>query len=629
MVPLGRLTKDSILEDKIFEEIFDQEDPIYQARLMLSLEDRAEELGVKTKFTKLLNAYKKAQKEMARKSTRDMSLVESWTNFDGPYDRMQCRSWIAAEDGICLYNPNTGQTDIMACYHPILPVERLKNLETGEEQIKLAYKRRGVWDEIIVPKTMVTSATKIVALSGRGIAVTSENAKYLVRYLADVENSNEDSINVQYSSSKLGWIRGGFMPYDTDVIFDGDAKLRYMYESIEPHGSRIVWYEHIKALRATGRIEIKFALAASFASILIKIVNGLPFFLDLWGETGGGKSICLMMAASVWADPQESVYIKDYSSTGVGHEVLCDFLNHLPLLLDDTSKKDKKVEENFESLVYSLCSGKGKTRSNKDLGLNRESHWKNCIITNGERPLSSYVTQGGAVNRILELECEKDIYDDPSKTVETLRDNYGHAGKEFVDLVTQLGENEIKKMQKEFQAKLADDEKMEKQTLSLSIILTADKLITDYLFQDGQYISLNDARQVLVDKKELSDNERCYQYILGEIEINAAKFDPFSPTTEKWGSTEHGYAVIYTNVFDNLCAKGKFSKTSFLSWAGKNNLIKKSGGKSTKSKRVDGTWKRCVYLKLDYEEGEEDDRETDFVKADKYEKTHQGELPFK
>lgn len=196
MVPLGRLTKDSILEDKIFEEsIFDQEDPIYQARLMLSLEDRAEELGVKTKFTKLLNAYKKAQKEMARKSTRDMSLVESWTNFDGPYDRMQCRSWIAAEDGICLYNPNTGQTDIMACYHPILPVERLKNLETGEEQIKLAYKRRGVWDEIIVPKTMVTSATKIVALSGRGIAVTSENAKYLVRYLADVENSNEDAID--------------------------------------------------------------------------------------------------------------------------------------------------------------------------------------------------------------------------------------------------------------------------------------------------------------------------------------------------------------------------------------------------------------------------------------------------
>ena len=45
---------------------------------------------------------------------------------------------------------------------------------------------------------MVTSANKIVSLSGRGIAVTSENAKYMVRYLADVENANEEHIAVKY-----------------------------------------------------------------------------------------------------------------------------------------------------------------------------------------------------------------------------------------------------------------------------------------------------------------------------------------------------------------------------------------------------------------------------------------------
>ena len=54
-----------------------------------------------------------------------------------------------------------------------------------------------------MPKTMVTSANKIVSLSGRGIAVTSENAKYLVRYLADVENANEEHIAVQYSTCLL------------------------------------------------------------------------------------------------------------------------------------------------------------------------------------------------------------------------------------------------------------------------------------------------------------------------------------------------------------------------------------------------------------------------------------------
>ena len=84
-----------------------------------------------------------------------------------------------------------------------------------------------------------------------------------------------------------------------------------------------------------------------------------------------------MVAASIWANPDESAYIKDYKGTEVGLEAICDLLNNLPLILDDSSKKNRKIEDNFEGLVYDLCSGKGKTRSNKELGLNRENHWKN------------------------------------------------------------------------------------------------------------------------------------------------------------------------------------------------------------------------------------------------------------
>ena len=49
MEPLNQLTKTSILDERIFTELFDQEDEIYKAKLMISLEERAEELGVKTK----------------------------------------------------------------------------------------------------------------------------------------------------------------------------------------------------------------------------------------------------------------------------------------------------------------------------------------------------------------------------------------------------------------------------------------------------------------------------------------------------------------------------------------------------------------------------------------------------
>ena len=203
MEPLDRLDKDSIMADDIFQEIFDQEDEVKKARMILSLEDRAVELGVKGKFEDLLAAYKKVdQKTKQRERGKPVMTLDRWTNFEGPYENMYCGSWLASEDGI--YAQNNSQVDAVACYHPILPIERMKNLETGEEQIKIAYKRNGKWDAIVVPKTMVTSASKIVLLSGRGISVTSENAKLLVKYLSDVENMNDSHIKLQYSTSKLG-----------------------------------------------------------------------------------------------------------------------------------------------------------------------------------------------------------------------------------------------------------------------------------------------------------------------------------------------------------------------------------------------------------------------------------------
>lgn len=626
MVPLKELTAETILSKDILTEVFDQEDELYRAELLASLGLRATELKVKTEFREMVAAYKRIEKEMKRQERErekksQPSTLDQWTNFEGPYDNMQCREWIATESGICLRNPSTGYTDILACYHPILPVERLKNLETGEEQIKLAYKRNGRWEEIIVPKTMVTSANKIVALSGRGIAVTSENAKFLVRFLADVENANEDHIAVQYSTSKLGWIRGGFLPYDTDIVFDGDVHFRQIAESVSPSGSRTAWYEHVTQLRRTGRIEIKFMLAASFSSVLVQPLGSLPYFVDLWGASEGGKSVSTAVAASVWANPEENVYIKDYSSSSVGLEVACDLLNNLPLILDDTSKKSRKIEDNFEGLVYDLCSGKGKTRSNKELGLNRESHWKNCILTNGERPLSAYVTQGGAINRILELECQANVFRNVRETLDIIGNNYGYAGKEFVDVVKEIGIEAIKGIQKGFLDQLADDEKMQKQSLSLSVILTADKIATDYLFKDGQYIDLEEAKQVLIDRNELSDSERCYQFLMDKVAMNPSRFDKENENVEKWGTIKDGYAIFYVTAFTAICKDGGFSRTSFLSWANRNGLLATDQGRTDKLKSVYGRKVRCIVLKLN--DGADKDG---FVKID--DEDGQMKLPF-
>lgn len=618
MKPLDEMTVDDILDESVFTELLDMQDQVKRTRLKIALKERAKVLKVAQDFKDLLSAYEKADKEMKQKKMQENQIctLDNYTNFQGPYDELACGAWIAKLSGI--YSQSNSSIDQVACYHPILPVERMKNLETGEEQIKLAYFRNGRWDEITVPKTMITSANKIVALSGRGISVTSENAKLLVKYLSDVENLNDDYIAMQYSSSKLGWHGQEFLPYDTDIVFDGDFRFKNIFDAITERGSAAVWLEHILSLRRSGRMEVKFLLAASFASVLLQPLGGLPFFVDLWGETEGGKTVSLMIAASVWANPDESQYIGDFKSTDVALEAKADMLNNLPMLLDDTSKTSARIRDNFEGVVYDLCSGKGKSRSNKDLGINRENRWRNVIICNGERPLSAYVEQGGAINRIIEVECGEKVFQDPGKTAEIVKKNYGYAGKAFIAIVKKMGIEKIRAVQEVFKQELQSNDKMEKQALSLSIVLTADRIATEYIFKDDCNITLEEAEKLLTDRKIVSDNVRCYEYIQDKVAMNHVRFEP-DGNIEKWGVLEDGYAIFYNRAFDELCRNGGFSKASFLSWAARNKLIMSDSlGNPTRQKKIAGKNNRCVWLKLDADIDEDGFRQADDV-----------ELPFK
>lgn len=236
--------------------------------------------------------------------------------------------------------------------------------------------------------------------------------------------------------------------------------------------------------------------------------------------------------------------------------------------------------------------------------------------------MNSYVSQGGAINRILELECSQKIYGDPHHTAEILKRNYGFAGKDYVNVIKDMDIKEIKGIQKQFMEQIMDSDKMQKQAMSLSIILTADKIATESIFKDGIYISLDEAKETLTDYSDVSDNQRCYEYILGMIAMNQTRFD-MSTACEKWGILENGYAVIYNPAFDRICESGGFSRKAFLSWADRHSKIQVQNGQLTKIKKIDGRSYRCVFLKMD--DGIEADKDG-FLQIPEDE---QEELPFK
>ena len=129
------LTPESILGEDVFNRLFDIANEIEREQIHQKLQDRAKILNVKQKFDSLYRSYYKVDREMKRTAIKAATTtsVNQMTTFDGPYPDMQCGSWIASEAGI--YAQTSGVIDTVACYHPILPIERLKNMETGEEQI--------------------------------------------------------------------------------------------------------------------------------------------------------------------------------------------------------------------------------------------------------------------------------------------------------------------------------------------------------------------------------------------------------------------------------------------------------------------------------------------------------------
>lgn len=606
---ITKLDAVSIISDSVLTEVFEEQDPIEQAKLLLSLQEKAKILGVKGKFDTMVKAYKKVSREIERSNRQipqSNNSFDNYTQFDCDWPKMYCGNWIADESGVRTFTMFGEQ---LACYHPILITQRLMNAETGKEKVKIAFQKGFKWKEIIVDKGMIASSNKIVGLADYGVSVTSETSKTLVKFLSDLENFNINDLDTRVSTSKFGWINGEFMPYGLNVEFDSESKFKDIFESVKESGNYKVWMDLMLKIRASGRYEPQLYMAGSFASVLLKPLNVLPFILNLWGETGKGKTVALMVATSIWANPGENKYITDPVSSQVALEVRNDILNNLPMVIDDLSKTKDKYGDTFTDLIYMLCGGKGKDRSNISLGLNKPTTWQNVVLTNIERPLASETMRGGAINRILDFEmAEGSIFQSGNRVVNIITKNYGFAGKRFIDAVEEIGFEKIKQMQEEQQQRIIEraaelkQEKEEKQVIPLSVMLVADKIATDYIFKDGIYIDFEKCVDSLKNKGDVSENERAYEFILSEISININKFVPDSEGNyrgECWGCIEDGYAIILVNAFNRMSERGGFSSKAFLNWADKNDLIIQSGNKKTKTKRFGKTVPRCVWLKMD------------------------------
>lgn len=553
---------------------------------------QAKELGVKN-FAKMFESYKRVQ----RGSGYNLDIEQAATNFPDQPMELRCGRYTCDAGGVAC--EDKGGYHTLVCSHPLMPVKRMENIDTGEQKVEIAFSRGGVWRCNVVDRTVLSSANKIVDLSRYGMDITTESARDVVKYLATIDALNYDKIGEVRSVGRLGWVGDHlFSPYVPDLRYDGDAGYAAMYKAVHPQGTLEGWLEAARHGRESS-IYTRVMLAASFASVLVEPCDALPFVVHAWGGSGNAKTVSLMLATSVWADPTAGAYYKTFNSTGVGQEMTAGFLNSLPLCLDELQViKDKK---DFDQTIYTLCEGVGRSRGAKAGGLQRMQTWRNAIITTGEMPITNSDSGGGAVNRVINMDCQDEkLFADPRWAVSVMRRNYGHAGRAFVEHLTGGAMERAKELQKEYYAKLTEQDSTEKQALSASLLLAADALATELLFQDDLALTVEDLAPMLVTRAEADVNARCYEWLTGFIAVNSNRFDESADNKgEVWGRIEGDTCYFVATKFEQIMREYGYSSSSFLSWCSRVGKIRRQDNKHFKSLlRIRKTPTRVLQLLL-------------------------------
>ena len=568
-------------------------DPFLQQRMIEAMSKYAASIG----FRGLKLMYKRYQQSI--RTSQGAYIGENPTNFENQPIELDAGKWEADDSGV---RRSDGFGDAVACPHPILPVERLVNIDTGEEKLRLAFRKGAIWRKIIVSKVILANANKVTELAGCGVAVTSQNARAFVEYISDIENLNYDVIPERKSIGRFGYIPDeGFSPFVDGLIFDGDASFAAMFQTVRSHGSEAKWLDIAAEVRAMSTTA-KIILTASFSSVLLEPLGCLPFFVHLWGvDSGTGKTVALMVAASVWGDPAIGNYVKTFDGTVVGMEKTAAFLNELPLCLDELQlAKDNKGRTNFD--VYKLAQGVGRTRGNRAGGVDLTPTWHNCILTTGESPLTGQASGAGAVNRVIDIECKASqaVIKDGMHVSGMVKRNYGYAGKRFVEELYKPGVIEqIAPRYQELFRDLSDRDTTEKQAMAAAAIVLADELACRWIFADTQKpISVEEISEFLASKAAVSAGDRAYKYLCGWVAQNSNHMVGRSETIDVYGSIEDGKAYIIRPIFERALSDAGYSTAATLSHLKEAGLIETRGRAMTKCKRINGVQTECICLTL-------------------------------
>lgn len=603
---IENLTKEDILGDTVINYLLSLQDLSDRAIAVEKVRDKARDEGVTRSFNSLL---KNKEKQMKTSGSHDQRIL-TFPEMDG-VEYVTSKYELDKTGRIYEIIPDVGR--ILVCYHPIAPVKRYINLEDGSNKVKIAFYKRRKWHEIIVDKSMIASSQAIVRLSDMGIQVNSENAKFLVKYLAEIEGLNEDIIPESTSVSRLGWFDGELIPYSKKYEIDSVKDMPNLDGIFGKSGELEDWIDFFKEIRKES-VVTRIAMASSVVSILLEKIKQPGFTLHIYGESEYGKTVSCMAAQSIWGNPSqekgEGIGI-NFNFTINGFESILNKYNNIPLFVNEM--QHQKDARDYDKFLFLVSEGQGKTRSTKGLGVARQNNWHNVVITNGEKNIVKDNSNAGAYNRCFAYELNDYAFKDLPAVADFTKENYGTPIRKILE---ELNDFDARSIFKKELKKFDDEDTTNKQKIIQALILTGDKIVTDILFKDEYYLTVEDLAVNVVKKKDIAVEERALEVIkdwyVSEIrhfwdrDDNDDNADKRS--VEIYGRKIEGSKTAFiVSVLKKKLTENSYDSNEIIKAWKRKGYLDFEKGKNTKKVRINGEPVNCIVINFKDDEEIEDE----------------------
>ena len=443
-----------------------------------------------------------------------------------------------ANGGVYIRTRNAdGDPDEKVIYHnDLYVVRRLRDVEIGEAIVMRLHLPKDGVREFTLPLTAVTSREEFRKyMSMQGVAVTrmDELMQYTTTWVNELQaNSVADQAHRQF-----GWtgedcesfILGNQEIFKDKVEFNPPStQTAGLFPSFEPRGTMEDWKKAINFYNKDGFELHQFVVGTSFGSPLMQFspINcaGLHIYSK---DSGVGKTTAMSAAVSVWGRPDDLIiHERDTFNTKMNRG---EIYHNLPLYMDELTNTHGRELSN---IAYQLTGGRqrGRMASGSNTERHRGEAWRLLAVTTGNTSMIERISIIKAMpkaeaQRILECRVKRMYFETKEETdvfSTALQENYGHAGKEYVQyLMSNI--SSVKKLLGEIQQRVDKKAGLTAENRFWSILVSAtvtgvmiaNKLgLVDY---DPKKVFDWGVSQLLENKRQVADMNVSVEEVLNDF----------------------------------------------------------------------------------------------------------------